>query len=40
MANFSFEDALGPRPKGFSFEEAFKPLEEEKEDESIFTFNS
>jgi hypothetical protein len=36
MANFSFEDALGPRPKGFSFEEAFKPLEEEKEDESIF----
>jgi hypothetical protein len=35
MANFSFEDALGPRPKGFSFEEAFKPLEEEKEDESF-----
>jgi hypothetical protein len=32
MASFSFEDALEPRPKRFSFEEAFKPLEEEKEE--------
>lgn len=32
MANFSFEEALGPQPKAFSFEDALEPPEKEKEE--------